>query len=426
MECRVELTRLRGFQDLTGAQVRAISFIEERARALMERYAVREIRIPLLERIELYTRSTGATSDIVEKQMYTVERRAESAGEGQMVLRPEGTPGVVRAYVEAGLDRSDPEQRFFYCGSMLRYERPQKGRYREFYQFGVEVFGRADAACDAELLIMIDDLRRELGLQLKMELNSLGCADCRPAFRQAVLDYGRAHLAELCEDCHARLERNPLRLLDCKTDAKLAEGAPNSLDYLDQACRKHFETVRGLLTRAGVEFVVNPRIVRGLDYYMRTTFEISSTALGAQNAVVAGGRYDGLIEELGGAPQPGIGFAIGLDRMALALIESGRKFDAAPDIALIALGEPATARATEIAHRLREEHRLAVEMLSPDRGLKALLKRADRIRARFAVIIGDNELERGVAQVRELAHSRQSEVKLDELAATLASVPRPS
>ena len=408
-----------------GAQVRAISFIEESARALMERYAVREIRIPILERIELYARSTGATSDIVEKQMYTVERRAESAGEGQMVLRPEGTPGVVRAYIEAGLDRSDPEQRFFYCGPMLRYERPQKGRYREFYQFGVEVFGRADAACDAELLIMIDDLRRELELQLKMELNSLGCPDCRPAFRQAVLDYGRAHLAELCEDCHARLERNPLRLLDCKTDAKLAEGAPNSLDYLDDTCRKHFETVRDLLTRAGVEFVVNPRIVRGLDYYMRTTFEISSTALGAQNAVVAGGRYDGLIAELGGAPVPGIGFAIGLDRMALALLESGRKFDAAPDIAIIALGETATARASQLAHQMRQERRLAVEMLSPDRGLKALLKRADRLGARFAVIIGDNELERGVAQVRELAHSRQSEVKLDELPAALASDRRP-
>jgi histidyl-tRNA synthetase len=404
-----------------GAQVRAISFIEERARALMERYAVREIRIPTLERIELFMHSTGATSDIVEKQMYTVERRGEGADEGRTVLRPEGTPGVVRAYIEAGLDRSDPEQRFFYCGPMLRYERPQKGRYREFYQFGVEVFGRADAACDAELLIMIDDLRRELGLQLKMELNSLGCANCRPAFRQAVLDYGRAHFAELCEDCHARLERNPLRLLDCKIDARIAEGAPNSLDYLCEACRKHFDTVRDLLGRSRVEFTVNPRIVRGLDYYMRTTFEVSSTALGAQNAVLAGGRYDGLIAELGGAPVPGIGFAIGLDRMALALLESSRKFDAAPQVAIIALGQAAASRALALAHRMREEHKLAVEIFSPERGLKALLRRADRIGARYAVIIGDNELARGVAQVRELAQSRQSEVKLDELPSALAA-----
>ena len=416
----VELTRLRGFQDLLGPQVRAISFIEERARALMERYAVKEIRIPTLERIELFMRSTGATSDIVEKQMYLVEQRGEGQDESRTVLRPEGTPGVVRAYIEAGLDRSDPEQRFFYCGPMLRYERPQKGRYREFYQFGVEVFGRADAACDAELLIMIDDLRRELGLKLKMELNSLGCAECRPAFRQAVLDYGRAHLAELCEDCHSRLERNPLRLLDCKIDVRIAEAAPEAMGYLCEACRKHFDTVRELLGRSGVEFIVNPRIVRGLDYYMRTTFEVSSTALGAQNAVLAGGRYDGLIAELGGAPVPGIGFAIGLDRMALALIESGKELRSAPTAAIIALGEAAVSRALELAGRLRERN-LGVEVLSPERGLKALLRRADRIGARYAVIIGENELARGIAQVRDLAQSIQREVPLEDLASTLES-----
>ena len=403
-----------------GPQVRALSFIEERARALMERYAVREIRIPTLERIELFMRSTGATSDIVEKQMYLVERRGEGQDESQMVLRPEGTPGVVRAYIEAGLDRSDPEQRFFYCGPMLRYERPQKGRYREFYQFGVEVFGRADAACDAELLIMIDDLRRELGLVLKMELNSLGCAECRPAFRQAVLDYGRPLLAELCEDCHSRLERNPLRLLDCKIDVRIAEGAPEAMSYLCDACRKHFDTVLELLARSGVEFTMNPRIVRGLDYYMRTTFEVSSTALGSQNAVLAGGRYDGLIAELGGAPVPGIGFAIGLDRMALALLESSKEFKAAPLVAIIALGKPAIGRALELAGRLRER-KLGVEVLSPERGLKALLRRADRIGARYAVIIGDNELAHGTAQVRDLAQSIQQEVAFEELASTLES-----
>jgi len=304
---------------------------------------------------------------------------------------------------------------------MLRYERPQKGRYREFYQFGVEVFGRADAACDAELLIMIDELRRELELKLKMELNSLGCAECRPAFRQAVLDYGRAHLDELCEDCHSRLERNPLRLLDCKIDVRIAEGAPEAMDYLCEACRKHFDTVQDLLARNRVEFTVNPRIVRGLDYYMRTTFEVSSTALGAQNAVLAGGRYDGLIAELGGAPVPGIGFAIGLDRMALALLESGaQQFKSAPTAAIIALGEAAVGRALELAGKLRER-KVGVEVLSPERGLKALLRRADRIGARYAVIIGDNELARGIAQVRDLAQSIQREVAFEELASTLES-----
>ena len=248
----MELTRLRGFQDLLGPQARTLAYVEERARILMERYAVEEIRIPLLERIELYQRSTGETSDIVSKQMYTFTDHDEA--ETTLALRPEGTPGVVRAYIEAGLDRSDPEQRFFYSGPMFRRERPQKGRYRQFHQFGVEVFGRADPACDAELLVMVDDLRRDLGLAFQFEINSLGDAKCRPAFRTALLDYGRAHFSELCSDCHERLERNPLRLLDCKIDVKLAEAAPKSLDYLCPECRQHFDTVIDLLNSAGVEF----------------------------------------------------------------------------------------------------------------------------------------------------------------------------
>ena len=199
------------------------------------------------------------------------------------------------------MDRSDPEQRFYYVGPMFRRERPQKGRFRQFSQFGVEIFGRADAATDAELMMMVDELRRDLGLELNFEINSLGDAECRPRYRQAVLEYGRAHLAELCEDCRHRLERNPLRLLDCKIDVKLAEAAPKSQDYLCDNCRAHFATVRELLTDAGVPHVVNPRLVRGLDYYTRTTFEVVSTAVGAQSAVAAGGRYDGLVEALGGA-----------------------------------------------------------------------------------------------------------------------------
>src|SRR5579863_1590164 len=246
-----------------------MSLVEQRARAIFDRYSIKEIRIPVLERTQLYARSSGETSDVVEKQMYTFTDRDE--GETVVALRPEGTPGAVRAYIEAGLDRSDPEQRLFYSGPMFRRERPQKGRYRQFHQFGVEVFGRADPACDAELLVMIDDLRRDLGLSFQFEINSLGCAKCRPAFRAALLDYGKLHFAELCSDCHERLERNPLRLLDCKIDVKLAEQAPKSLDYLCPECRKHFDTVCDLLKAAGVQFVVNSRIVRGLDYYMRTT-----------------------------------------------------------------------------------------------------------------------------------------------------------
>ena len=414
----MELTRLRGFQDVLGAPARALADVEERARALMERYGVGEIRIPLLERIELYERSTGETSDIVSKQMYTFTDRDEAAT--TLALRPEGTPGVVRAYIEAGLDRSDPEQRFFYSGPMFRHERPQKGRYRQFYQFGVEVFGRADPACDAELLIMIDDLRRDLGLEFRIEINSLGCAKCRPAFRAALLEYGKSHFAELCNDCHERLERNPLRLLDCKIDVKLAEAAPKSLDFLCPECRKHFDTVIDLLNAGGVRFVVNPRIVRGLDYYMRTTFEVTSTNLGSQNAVVAGGRYDGLVELLGGGPVPGIGFAIGMERIALALEASRTERAGLPRVALIALGEAAARKATEVARELRALP-LQVELLPTERSLKAQLKRADRIGANFAVIIGPDELARAAAQLRDLGASTQREVSLTQLGAELAA-----
>jgi len=382
----------------------------------MERYAVGEIRIPLLERIELYQRSTGETSDIVSKQMYTFTDRDEAGT--TLALRPEGTPGVVRAYVEAGLDRSDPEQRLFYSGPMFRRERPQKGRYRQFHQFGVEVFGRADPACDAELLVMIDDLRRDLGLSFQFEINSLGDAKCRPAFRAALLDYGRAHYAELCDDCHERLERNPLRMLDCKIDVKLAAAAPKSLDFLCPECRQHFDTVVALLSSAGVEFIINPRIVRGLDYYMRTAFEVTSTNLGSQNAVVAGGRYDGLVEVLGGSDIPGIGFAIGMERMALALEAAQKPREGLVRVALIALGEPAARRATQLARELRGLP-MQVELLSTERSLKSQLKRADRIGANYAVIIGADELARDAAQLRDLGASAQREVRLTDLAAEL-------
>jgi histidyl-tRNA synthetase len=415
----LELTRLRGFQDLIGPGAEALTLIEEKARALARRYGFREIRVPLLERVELYDRSTGETSDIVQKQMYKVERPPESGASDAMVLRPEGTPGVVRAYIEAGLDRRDPEQRYYYSGAMLRYERPQKGRYRQFHQFGVEVFGRPDAASDAELLIMVDELRRALGLKLRFEINSIGDPVCRPAFRDAVLRFGLAHENQLCDDCKRRLRQNPLRILDCKTDAALAESAPKSVDYLCEECRTHFNQVKTLIGAGGVEFVENPRLVRGLDYYTRTTFEVISADVGSQSAVVAGGRYDGLVEALGGAPVPGTGFAIGVDRMALALEAAGLVPVENIDAAIIALGEDAAKKAVVVARRMRERG-LRVEMLSPERKLKALLGRADRLGAHFAVIIGDNEIEKGVVVLRDLKGSVQREVPENDVAAAVA------
>jgi len=413
----LELTRLRGFQDSLGADARAMSLVEEQARTIFERYSIKEIRIPVLERTQLYVRSSGETSDIVEKQMYSFTDRDE--GETVVALRPEGTPGVVRAYVEAGLDRTDPEQRLFYSGPMFRRERPQKGRYRQFYQFGVEIFGRPDAACDAELLIMIDELCRDLKLPFTMEINSIGDNKCRPAFREALVAWGRAHWDELDDDCHNRLDRNPLRILDCKKDAKVTESAPNSLDYLCDECRAHFDTVKELLSAAGVAYVVNPRMVRGLDYYTRTAFEVMAGGLGAQSTVVAGGRYDGLVEAMGGAAVAGIGFAIGVDRLALALQAAGVTPNVGPDAAIIAMGPAATRLAVVVARDLRAA-KLNVEMLSPEKKMKSLLARASKIGARIAVIIGDDELARGVVQLRDLKQSTQREVAVADAARVIA------
>jgi len=388
-----------------------MSLVEERARAVFERYSIKEIRIPVLERTQLYLRSTGETSDIVEKQMYTFTDRDE--GETVVALRPEGTPGVVRAYVEAGLDRTDPEQRLFYSGPMFRRERPQKGRYRQFFQFGVEVFGRPDAACDAELLIMIDALCRDLKLPSTMEINSIGDQKCRPAFREALVQWGRAHWDELDEDCHNRIDRNPLRLLDCKRDAKVTESAPNSLDYLCDECRAHFATVKELLTAANVQYIVNPRMVRGLDYYTRTAFEVMAGGLGAQSTVVAGGRYDGLVETMGGAAVAGIGFAIGVDRIALALEAAGKMQQKKPAVVVVPLGKAMTPQANAVAHEFRSAG-LDTELFSPERKLKTLLGRASRIGSEFVVIIGEDENARGVVQLRDLKQSGQQAVTLQE------------
>ena len=350
--------------------------------------------------------------------MYVFADRDEA--ETAIALRPEGTPGVVRAYIEAGLDRSDPEQRLYYSGAMFRRERPQKGRYRQFYQFGVEVFGRADAACDAEVLQMIDEVARELGLELRFEINSIGDGQCRPQFREAVYKWGKEHYDQLCADCKNRLERNPLRLLDCKTDAALVAQAPKSADYLCDPCRTHFAQVKSLLAAGGVQYVENPRLVRGLDYYTRTTFEVIASGLGSQSTVVAGGRYDGLIEALGGAPIPGIGFGSGLERVALALEAAGKLVAGKVDAAVIAMGEAATLKAITLAREMRASG-LRVEMFSPERKLKALMSRANKIGARFAVIIGENEIAKGVVMLRDLQASTQREVAEAEISAVINS-----
>jgi histidyl-tRNA synthetase len=435
----MDLLRVRGFNDLIGSWAHILTRLEECAREIMRAYSVSEIRIPLIERIELFERSTGDTSDIVQKQMFAFQDRDDP--DVTLVLRPEGTPGVVRAYINAGFDKTQPEQRFFYSGPMFRRERPQRGRYRQFYQFGVEVLGRDDPSCDAEMLTMIDDLRKELRIEVRLEVNSIGDARCRPLFRAALLKFGKAHWDELCADCHQRLQRNPLRLLDCKVDAQLAQSAPKSTDYLCDDCRKHFGTVKELLSASNVEFKENPRLVRGLDYYSRTTFEVHSEDVGAQSAIAAGGRYDGLVKALGGADIPGIGFAIGLDRLALALEANptalaslGQRLDPAregasrrirrqPKVALVALGDQAIVQANTLAREIRSQE-IPAEIMSPARSLKSQLSQANTISAEQVIIIGEDELKRGVVQLRDLKKSEQHEVPLADVAAAIAAAPR--
>jgi histidyl-tRNA synthetase len=412
------ITRLRGFQDIVGLDARIVSSVEHSARTIAELHNFSEIRIPLLERIELYQRSSGETSDVVEKQMYAFSDHDEA--ETVVALRPEGTPGVVRAYIEAGLDRSDPEQRFYYSGPMFRRERPQKGRFRQFSQFGVEVFGRPDAACDAELLIMIDELRQQLGLELEFQINSLGDSSCRPAFRAALLNWGRENLHRLCRDCHERLEKNPLRLLDCKLDVEVTASAPTPRDYLCSPCHEHFAIVEQALTASGVQYVVNPRLVRGLDYYTRTAFEIISNSVGSQSAVVAGGRYDGLVEALGGAPVAGTGFAIGVERLALATQAGPSRTENAPEVVILTLGNTFLPEANRVAKVLRLKG-IRTDLPSPERGLKALMRRADKLKAHYALIIGQNEVARGVIQVRDLKQSTQQEIPRAEVAEHIAA-----
>jgi len=395
----VKISSVKGFRDvLPDEAARRRRVVGESVR-ILESYGYCEIEVPILERAELFSRSVGQTSDIVEKEMYAFEDRDET----MVALRPEGTASVVRAYVEAGLPRSMPIARLFYTGPMFRRERPQKGRFRQFAQIGAEMLGRDDAEADAETICLVADICAAVGVDgARIDINSLGDAACRPRYREALVAFGRDHLEQLCEECRTRLERNPLRLLDCKNERcrEVTRDAPVMLDHLCEACRAHHERVLRLLDAAGVEVTPNPRMVRGLDYYCRTAFEIVATGLGAQDAVGGGGRYDGLVAALGGPDVPGVGFAFGLERLDLA---SGCR-DAAPapaDFFIVPIGERPAAAALALARRLRGG-RHAVELAPSARKLKAQLQRAEKAGIRYVVIIGEDELALGRATLRDM------------------------
>lgn len=403
---------IRGMNDILPKDSTVWQFLEGRARQLLTQYGYGEIRMPIVEYTDLFKRSIGEVTDIVEKEMYTFEdRNGES-----LTLRPEGTAGCVRAGEEHGL-LYNQVQRLWYTGPMFRYEKPQKGRYRQFHQIGVETFGIATPDIDAELIIMTARLWRELGLSehVTLQLNSLGSSESRARYRAALVEYLSAHRAQLDEDSQRRLDSNPLRVLDSKdagTQAILKD-APSLLDYLDDDSRAHFQQLQALLSAAGVAFEINPRLVRGLDYYCKTVFEWVTLSLGAQGTVCAGGRYDGLVEQLGGKATPAVGFAMGMERLVLLLEVAGavKHLNAAPDVYVVS--ENATA-ALLLAEQLRSQQpQLKVLCHCGGGKFKKQMKRADDVGARFALILGETEIQSAQVSIKFLREARE-QITLDQ------------
>ncbi len=410
---------VRGVHDILPAEAAKWARIEATARRVFEAYGYEEIRLPIFERTELFARGIGEVTDIVQKEMYTFEDRA---GES-VTLRPEATASLLRAYIEHGLHVQPKPVRLHTMGPMFRYERPQAGRYRQFHQLNVEALGDEHPALDAQVIAMLVDFFRALGLdrRLALQVNSLGDAKCRPVYRERLTGYLKTHAEALCAECRERTDRNPLRVLDCKNPAcrPVLDRAPSVLDSLCADCAQHFQEVRAYLEAMGIAYRVDARLVRGLDYYVRTTFELTTTELGAQNAVAGGGRYDGLIELLGGPPDPGIGFAIGVERVAL-LLADGREDGArgrGPVAFLIPLGEEALKRLLSVAREARAA--VPVEVGYGDRKLRAELERANRSGAAWAVIVGETELAAGSAVLRDMKSGQQQQVPLPELARKL-------
>jgi len=407
----VKIKALKGFKDILPEDTPLWQRIEATARGVFHRFGFQEIKVPILEKTGLFARSIGETTDIVEKEMYTfTDRNGDS-----LTLRPEGTASVLRAFIEHSLHNKQPVQRLYTIGPMFRHERPQKGRLRQFHQMSVEVLGADQPLVDAELMAMAWMVLDELGLTASLEINSLGCRQCRPAFNNAMQDFLRA-CRDLCPDCRRRREKNPLRVLDCKNAACREQytNAPSIQDHLCDGCREHFAATEEALAGLGIPYTVNPLMVRGLDYYSRTTFELLTNALGAQSAVGAGGRYDGLIKQLGGQDLPGIGFALGMERLALLMAEQGgSKPPAPPDgLFIAALGDRARSRAFAWAHTLRR-HGVRTMMDHAGRSLKSQMKQAGRL-CGHALIVGDDELEKGMAVLRDLAAGEQNDITLPD------------
>lgn len=405
---------VKGMQDTLPPDVNVWQRIEEAAREIFGSCCYSEIRFPILEYTGVFSRGIGDTSDIVEKEMYTFDDK----GGRSVTMRPEGTASVVRSFVQHNLSHSIvPPQKFYYMGPMFRYERPQKGRLRQFHQIGVEAFGIDGPEMDAEVISMLMKFLGRVGLgRLALEINSIGCPKCRPGFRLALVEFFAPNAPELCDDCNRRLGQNPLRVLDCKSKkcVELRKDAPSVADHLCGECLGHFDGLKALLKRLGIAYKVNPEMVRGLDYYTRTTFEVTTTELGAQSAVAAGGRYDRLVKEFGGPDTSGIGFALGMERL-VALINANKSPEPErPDVFIVSIGTEATRESLALAEGLRDAG-MRVELGYGASSVKSQMRKADKLRARYSLVIGEDELKSGSLNYKNMETGDSGEVTTSEL-----------
>ena len=404
----------RGTQDILPKDSGKLQFVEGSLLDTAKRYGFQEIRTPVFEHTELFLRSVGETTDVVQKEMYTFQDK----GNRSITLRPEGTAGAARAVLEHSLHNDALPVKVSYLTGCYRYEKPQAGRLREFHQFGIEIFGAEKPAADAEIICVANEALTHLGVKnLQLQLNSIGCPTCRAEYHKALRAFFEARQEDLCDTCKGRLERNPMRILDCKSPVcqEIAKDAPNMLDYLCDDCKEHFEGVKGFLDAAGLSYVINPRIVRGLDYYTRTVFEFVSQDIGSQGTVCGGGRYDGLMEELGGPHLPSLGFGMGIERLMLVLKNQGAELPDDPpcNVYIASMGDAAAKEAFRIAELLREEG-FSAQCDLVGRSLKAQMKYADKIGAQHTMVLGDNELAAGKANLKDMATGEQVEVDLGE------------
>ena len=407
------IQRPKGTADVVPSQAYKWHTVEKLAAETAEQFGFKEIRVPTFEETGLFLRSVGETTDVVQKEMYTVT----ATGDSEFTLRPEGTAGVMRAVIEDGILNEGFPQKLYYILSCFRHENVQKGRLREFHQFGCEMVGTADPRADAEVISLAKNLMDRIGLRdIELNINSIGCPTCRAKYQQALRDYFGARREELCDTCKERLEKNPMRLLDCKSPIckEIGKDAPLIIDYLCEECSDHFEKLKKNLSLMNIDFVVNPRIVRGLDYYTRTVFEFISKDIGAQGTVCAGGRYDGLIGELSGKQVPALGFGMGLERLILTMESQNCDFMEAKtcDLYIASMGDAAADRAMAMTMELRDEG-FFVEYDLVGRGIKPQMKYADKIGSKFVLVLGDNELETGEAKLKNMASGEQIAVKLD-------------